>query len=790
MPIKHLKGEMPSMIKTSSRIIASVLSISLVVPLNAPRAWADPSFSADKPAGISRATDFSAQALAPVAESSITPIASEPKIAVSQQFGYEVVASISENPAPDERTAQLAAESAKAVSFYGLTNEDGVYLRQMGGQYLRPDDPNQQLSLVSSEHPDGNFVLADQMSSTDRQLKLKEIERSQILSDPQNLAEARHIVFTFNLLHGGIGENVGRKIWLAHFLGIPEDQVVLGAKGTDLGVWVENFKGTGKKVFIKDAELQMLACIEMMRQTPPVLGGLIFQPIVNKESERSFVDLFDMPYIEDRVRGDIEHPRTNREVLREMGIAVSLHMQNMLPGLEVASEFVEDSAGRRRNTDIHIVSVDGVYQQGGGHGQVGVFFIMNAKNAPQPNDGMGHFRVFGNGDNANANLFPEIAGYLRRASRSGEGFAVVQVNTPATMADRKVGKVGTRKLRLPDKMGWKREAWVPDMMELGQAKAADRADQTGTAQETTFVNIGQQLGGNQPVNLNSYVMDQDKLHELLQDLWSLVGEDEFIRITAPTLVPKPPKKGKNGKLYVPIDGTIGSVMHNINAWFLIDPRGPDLLRKHGLVSFLGYVNTDRGPFAPVKFVLDKYLQMQTDAYSVDTGHWRLSAMPGYLFPEIEMDNSYASELQSMIDAYGRMRLHGLTSLHIKGAVQMRDPELSGVVEITSESPEVVNLRSDRYKEQLESAGILDGDRLVLKNVKLHFDVNGDLTITPISPPSKGSGTPSRGIVLSFFSWVWAKVTSGLGAIGKIIESEVVVHDDGASQAAPAVLEAA
>lgn len=613
-------------------------------------------------------------------------------------------------PSGDDSAFAAILKQMRAVAEkFNLRKSDAIYLAGLDAQRRNPTDND--LTIRTPSTPAGNFRLQSALDTAERHDILGEFDIAKAVTSP-NRVSAREYRFVVNLLHGGIGENVGRRQWLAELQGIPVDKVVLGAKGTDLGYFVTQGANT---FFVNSAELQLLRYIRFMSTERRPVDALVFQPIVNKDSLPSFLRLLDHTFfLDDRLNPNVTNPRTYREVINDVaGMTLDLNeallMQHELPGVDAETG---DISGDAKG-----------YFQSGGHGQMGVYFILKALEDVAP-AGRRNFRFFGNGDNSNVTLHPEVASYMRQ-----EGILVTQFNTPTTPADRKGGKTGARQTS-SGKV-------VADMIELAQAKATD-AKLGGSGQQSAFAAAGLDGGQTQSFNTNIYLLDEEKLTSVLRDLYATVGEMEFYRIIAPTYIPKPLKEAKNGKKYIPYDAAIGSVMHNINAWFATDPRGAEILKKHGIQRFLAYGNVSREDFAPVKNVWDIYAQTHTDYSRVDLGSALVvDQVEGLTPPEVEfeMDKEFKvtkghwDELARMINSLGELKIRQLKSLLVKGAIAMRDAELIGFIRIENQKDSIVDLKDSAYRQALTAAGLLVNEQLRLQDVTLVIDKEGKLSIT-------------------------------------------------------------
>ncbi len=616
---------------------------------------------------------------------------------------------------PKDFTRRQLALLDEVAEKFQLKEADKIYLKGMWRQRLYPDDSQKPLKILSGRQAassDENFILGSMLTDGEREELMGAIEYAKLLCDEENALFAHNVAVTLNSMDGGIGESVDRKAYkLAQGRGS-----VLGAKGTDLGfdIQVTGKNGSGQPVehslFVSIAEAKILQVIGIAKAED--FHGIAFQPLVNYQSIKSYLELLDSIYLHDRIDETIpqDAKRTYREALEQSGVSLpEMLNQADLPAVE------EMSGNLTLNLDAP--------RQPGGHGQWGVLFLYDAYKTPPPTDGKSHIRVFYNGDNVNSRANRHIAGYM-----SKNKIPMIKLTTVATPIDRKGGKDGVRVAMQDGKA-----VYVPSQMELADAKSV--------GQEQLFYEAGQEGGrigeaGKQAFNTNIMYFNLDVLHEILHELEEIIGEEKLSRVMCPSLITKPSKKGPDGQNYVPIDGAIGTAMHNLNAFFQTsdDPEVRHILEKRGLTQLLYFVNVPRTEFfTPVKNSFDIWLQASSDYYRFDTSAMSLEeTKAGLVPPEVELvstgpdgrDDKHWVEVKNIMDAFGHASTKQLKSLAVTGKVTLRDAILIGDVKIHNFGPSV-DLNHERYSGEIPRDP--DG-KLMLQDISIEIDPTGSLKI--------------------------------------------------------------
>lgn len=625
------------------------------------------------------------------------------------------------------------------VGRFNLSEADRMYLTQMWIQYLMRKEGigKKPLKIIADSskindvkydpEQSGNFILASMLNTDERERLLGAFNYLKLEQDQTNADEAKKVVITVNSMDGGIGENLGRLNFLKELAkrqGIDPAKVRMGAKGADLGFFIEKYPG--KEIFVSTAEVKLMRLILIAKAKK--YAGIHFQPLVNWQSKASYDKLLNSTFLEDRFDDAKKDKWTYGRVMDDVGIKIL----NMVQQADLPA--IKESTGNL-SLDIHTP------HQPGGHGQFGFQFLYETCFVPAPNDGRTHIRVFYNGDNVNSSVDEHIAGAAAK-----NNWPIVKLTTSATPIDKKGGKDGVRIEKINGKI-----VYVPDQMEERDAKNADRGSR---GQLETFYNAGLEGGvgesGKQPFNTNIFYINTTVLHSILDELLKqqIISNEEFYEIISPILIEKEAKIDESdGQKYIPIDGAIGTAMHRLNAFFVTsrDPRVKDILTKYGIDRVLYFVEIPRTLFfTPTKFCSDAWLQAFSDYYTgIDTNQWvlydsRADTTPPEFDLECKIDGKevYWNELQNLIDSFGNASTVQLKSLKIRGKVLLKDAKLIGNVSIVNKKDALVDLYS--YKDKFHEKGLIRDDKLVLDNMSIVINENGDIEITMAAEDGTGA----------------------------------------------------
>ncbi len=612
----------------------------------------------------------------------------------------------------------------KAQELYGFTDSDREYYANL---WVQMPLEGEQLKIIldrKDKKPDENFILASLMTPEERKEILGSYSYREIAADPENAKAAKRAVVTINSLDGGIGESLNRLKFLqtqARKAGMSEKEVQkirMGAKGTDLGYIITR---DSKEIFISVAEAKLLQLINLAKEKK--FSGMKLQPIVNWQSKFSYENLLEQPTFHERLQGKQEG-QSYREALTEAKVEVlEMIEQKDVPWIEQESNTLA--------LDDLKQGLD--YKQVGGHAQLGFLFLYDIIKTPIEKSNKKSFRVFYNGDNINSRADEHVIGWMIR-----NNFPIVKLTVMATSIDKKGGKDGARITKVNGK-----DVYVPAQME--------KADAVLAGQEEAFYSAGQEGGigeeGKQPFNTNIFYIDESLLSEIFEELKKVekyADVKEILKVIAPTLIKKPfeQKHKKNGddRYFRPIDGAIGTVMHNLSEFFqtATNPQVKKILSDRGIDRLLFFVDVPRTPFfSPTKNPFDIFLQANTDYYEFNSGFSLDDSQEGLVPPGVDLedpnDKEYWKEYQNYVDAFGYLKVQKLEYFKVRGKVKMQNARLIGDVVILNGSEEEVDLNTlpelDLYKK--------DGE-LILEDISI--TINEDVSKINIEKIDRKAGS--------------------------------------------------
>jgi len=557
------------------------------------------------------------------------------------------------------------------------------------------------------------------------------IDGKALLDDPENSSIAREVHVRVLQLKGGLGTSFKRTATLKRLVG----RHTLADKGTDSyfeNVTVEGFDAWGQpkqsNEHISVAELKLLHYIHLAHQK--VFCEIEVQELVNPESLDAVSSFWDTVYLAHRVDDRIPNgeKRTYRQIFDEPGNGLCFNPNFIIQGV---LPVIDAQTGAYLDND--------TLRAPGGHGAfVALTMDDNARNQKDLN--VARITVFTNGDGVN-NMLPEaVAGWMVKKQ-----VPIVMVTTTKQLLDLKGGLITLlSETELPasiqeklnqfaalsmDEIEGFQNTLYPYLLEMAQAKLADQQD--------IFQHMGIALGEKsaQFFNTNLHAQNHNILDPFLADLRSIIGNEKFYEMIGPDLIFNPKEKKVDGKpvSVIQLEGASGSALLSMNRFILTttDPKIIALKEKHGIERLVYFVNFDEQlrseVFTPEKYTWDHYLYAFTDLFSVDPikGRLILTSSPGRsTLPGFDLDAPY-EDLEYDINAFGRkLGVKELDFLAIKGEVRMADVILKGGVFIRNMSGKVIDLTTELNGLSFE------GWRLVLKNIFVDIDQDGNVTTTP------------------------------------------------------------
>ena len=444
---------------------------------------------------------------------------------------------------------------------------------------------------------------------------------------------AKNAALWIKKMQAGSGSSLTRTSYLSRKLGIPEAQVRIGAKGTDLLIDVPH-PVTGKAVQIPIAEAQILQSI--LDRKNNVFGSVIFHDILSSETKESIRKMWKKPSLLD--------PQKSYEEL----IAGT-------PGLERFRETMQS----------HIPTLDEAGQitfereAPGGHA---LFAIDALRAAYKPElrprtPGKALISAISNGEDVGGTPDPIMVGWMMK-----EQIPIAIVTTEKTSMDVKGGLISLMKAPEGDVS--------LTIYETAQAKAAGQGK------------LYEKLQGSASTNLTLF--NYDVLAPKIEKLVSEIGEDEFLKIIAPDLILNSKEK------FVQLEGAMGSTIMNLDRYWRKHYGQP-------LVHLVNVDKSNRTRFfSPVKSAFDYYMQFHSDRFKFIPHEMRLKDLkPGEL-PHVRLSDAatqdkHYQDVQTVLDAFEGASIAELQSLSVDGKIKLTGVVLRGRVEIVNESATVTDL---------------------------------------------------------------------------------------------------
>ncbi|OFZ54813.1 MAG: hypothetical protein A2428_04560 [Bdellovibrionales bacterium RIFOXYC1_FULL_54_43] len=427
-------------------------------------------------------------------------------------------------------------------------------------------------------------------------------------------------------MQAGSGSSLTRTSYLATRLGIPESQVKIGSKGTDLFVDLPG----GESIAIAEAQI-LQSILDQKRGT---FGRIIFHDILSTETRDSIHGLWNHPSLIDRAKSYDELVRTTTGLQR-------FHetMQAFVPTLDEGGKITFDRVAP------------------GGHALFAVEALRAAYKPqlrPEVDSSTALISAISNGEDISGTPDHLMVGWMIR-----EQVPIVLVSTEKTAVDLKAGIVSL--LRSP---GGDVSMAVTETV---QAEAAGQGA------------LFRQLAGS--INTNLALFNYQVLIPKIEKLVAEIGEDEFMKIIAPDLILN--WKEQNGRKYLQLEGAMASTLMNLDRYWRKKYRQP-------LVHLIDVDRVQRTRFfSPIKSAFDFFMQFHSDRFSFDASTMRLRNLrPGKL-PTISLKDpvtkdKYYQDVKTVLDVFENARIADLDSLSIEGRVKLKGAVLRGVVEFKAD----------------------------------------------------------------------------------------------------------
>lgn len=599
--------------------------------------------------------------------------------------------SLSIKESPESKIAQKIL-----MEVIGLDELNLVYYLSLLEQKFRSQKhPMMKIADDIPQQTDDEFkrVFPTAIASTEQLKELPLVEFEDLLTKKDiYVNKARSTRVLIKKLQAGTGSSIKRKKYLAQILNIPQDEVRIGAKGTDLYISVGDPNSSNKTKKICLAEAQILQAINLMKSGQ--FGAIAWKDIVSDETKEGISALW--------AKSSLLNPKTtyNKLWYELKGLDhVGIFKQSLIPTLN-------------ENSQVTLLR-----RAPGGHGLFAVESILEALRYKGSTEDMPTVAVVSNGEDLGSSPSPELIGYMVE-----EAIPIVMVTTDKTNLDIKGGQISL--------IEEEAASFTVTILERAQAEEAN--------QLSLFENLGLQQYRpkdkksyfNTNMALFNYNVLSKKLNKRLND----VGIDALRRIIAPELISnckeqKNPYSKKMQK-YIQLEGAMGSVLLNLNRYW----------KKNYSESLVQFVNFDiekrTSVFSPVKTAFDFFMQFYSDRFSLDDKMILRNLRPGKILAVKLVDpkdmKGFYSDVSNVLEVFVGASILDVDELTVDGLVGLNGIIFQGKVEIISQLTEIHNLCDLLMKSTDSNKNIIKkDDNLCLRNTRIIVNRKGSVSTEPV-----------------------------------------------------------
>lgn len=479
---------------------------------------------------------------------------------------------------------------------------------------------------------------------------------------------AKNVALWVKKMQAGSGSSMTRKSYLSYRTGLPENQIKIGAKGTDLFVDVKDPRSDSGTVSIPLAEAQILQSIKDHERGE--IGEIIFHDIISSETEDSLNRLWD--------KHSLYQPTiTYKEIAQQTpGLSrFGTTYQAFVPTLDQKGNI---SFNRKAPAGHALFAVD----------------ALRAAYKPElrPKTQKPLIAAISNGEDLSGSPDRFIVGYMVKKK-----VPIALITTERTPVDLKGGIISL----LQDEEG----DVSLTVLETAQAKEA--------GQEKLFASL------QGVINTNLALFNYDVLAPLLTKEVQDIGENEFQKMISPDLISNvKEQKDADGvtRKYLQLEGAMGSTIMNLDRYWR---------KKYG-TPLVHIINVDRRHrsefFSPIKSAFDYFMQFHSDRFAFDSNSMRLRNQRRGELPDISLKDpatgdKFYQDVQNVLEAFEGVSIKDLDSLQVEGQVSLTGAVLKRNVQIINRSNSNVDLNQLLPKTQ---------GRVVLENVSVRIAEDGRL----------------------------------------------------------------
>lgn len=573
-----------------------------------------------------------------------------------------------------------------------------------------------------------NFIATAFMTEDEVERELSVTKHRDIVQwagdNPERVDEIlKGATVSYQLLNAGFGDNYRRALWNQQLLreGLIAE-IKAGAKSQHLGqkVQLSGYDEQGNQadyeIFVSNVQIHYQRLL-MKAMAGEYGQGISIIEMVNEQSDPTITAMLDEVYIYDKVdhRPNVRK-RTWREVFAQTeGISHEDNkMMRSFPGFNpVSAEF----------------NIDTGYN--GGHAQVPFsrFIELLTEKLPKGKTKIG---IMINADGVNNDVPPESIAHMIENNSL--------INVSVTVRGPTHIKGGILGVRLqPIGQEQSDTAMVPAGMELAGAKALGEV--AVALFQATGITEGRKEG--QLFNTNNIAWNETALQPFLQELHKIIGEEEYLRVIAPDIIPG--AKSYKGEDLLQMEGAALPAILRLNAYLMTttDSKVKKLLKKHNidrLVHFDFYSADEVTEFfteekTPIHGVL---YRSNIYVFNLDTWRFDMSKERKDRFnPLIELSPYYHQDLLVAVDALGKLDLIEAKALRIDGNVLMPNARIVGDVTVNSSFPGDFDLVE--WNQKTRTFPITEEGRIVLDNVEITIDRNEKVSFEKIVSQERAQG---------------------------------------------------
>ena len=564
--------------------------------------------------------------------------------------------------------------------------------------------------------------------------KMGAVSLKSIISDKRNAAAAERVDFVSYPLNGGIGSSLERKAYVAavrkylseldaarkaqdaakiadlkarmksgeYLSGVSDSEIKnaqLGAKASDL-----YFEVNGELKSVSELKMERM----LIERDLGIYADVTMKMLVSSETRESVEELF------------------NRESMKYAGRTY----KELFKGIEMLEQAAYPVVCEK-NGEIAFVMSD---VAPGGHGYWGYYLLKALLSRTDAATGAVAIGVVSNEDGLNNKIPAELAGFMAR-----EKIGIVMLSTTATDLDKKSGKIGVIK---------RNGRYVTGMMEAAQAESA--------GQTKEFQELGLTIGerGEQFFNTNTVLLNASILAPMLRELADIIGEEEFEKVIMPDLIENKDKKTGNIKL----EGAIGSVMLNLNAFFETtdNEEVKALKRKYvGEGQLVRIVNAEEelrsSVFTPVKKAIDIWFQEESGYYKFNPDTYELEEATANSVPAFSLEGKDYEDIKYLKKNWTNVDAKDIKSLTVKGeGVKFKNAVLAGDVRVINESGEDIVISQETLGPEFASDA---GGRIIIQDMEIVVGKDGRVKVRDSAGTAAGKSFLRRiaGALLKFLA---------------------------------------